>query len=40
MDEADWQMTGNKLEMIIHKNCISKSLVILWYKTGKWLLID
>ena len=29
MNEADWQMTGNKLGMIIHKNCISKSLVII-----------
>ena len=27
---SDWQMTGKQLAMIIHKDCISKSLVINW----------
>ena len=34
-DEANWQMIGKQSAMIVHKNCISKSLVINWYKTGK-----
>ena len=28
-NEANWQI-GKQLAMIIHKNCISKSLVIYW----------
>ena len=35
MDEVDWQMIGKQLAMIVHENCISKSLVINWYKIGK-----
>ena len=35
VNEADWQMIGKQLAMTIHKNCISKSLVINWYKFGK-----
>ena len=33
-------MIGKQLAMIVHKNYISKSLVINWYKIGKWLVID
>ena len=33
-------MIGKQIAMIIYKNCISKSLVINWYKIGKWLVID
>ena len=35
MDEADWQMIGKQLAMIVYKNCISKSSVINWNKIGK-----
>ena len=38
--EANWQMISKQSAMIVHKNCISKSLVINWYKTGKRLVID
>ena len=34
-DEADWQIIGKQLAMIVHKNCISKSLVINLYTIGK-----